>query len=33
MEIVRDSAGVLQANTDETGFAFQLSTNLATARA
>jgi ubiquinone/menaquinone biosynthesis C-methylase UbiE len=30
--IVRDSAGVLQANTDGTGFAFQLSTNLITAR-
>ena len=32
MAIVRDSAGVLQAHTDETGFTFQLSTNLATAR-
>ena len=32
MAIVRDSAGVLDANTDESGFAFQLSTNLVTAR-
>lgn len=32
MEIVRDSAGVLEAHTDASGFAFQLSTNLATAR-
>jgi len=33
MAIVRDSAGVLEAHTDESGFAYQLSTNLATARA
>ena len=32
MAIVRDSGGVLEANTREAGFAFQLSTNLATAR-
>ena len=32
MAILRDSAPVLQANTDERGFSFQLSTNLATAR-
>ncbi|HEY9505242.1 MAG TPA: methyltransferase domain-containing protein [Gemmatimonadales bacterium] len=30
--IVRDSAGILEANTDETGFTFQLGTNLTTAR-
>jgi hypothetical protein len=33
MAIVRDSAGVLEAHTDESGFAYQLSINLATARA
>ena len=32
MAIVRDSAGVLEAHTDTSGFTFQLSTNLATAR-
>jgi hypothetical protein len=30
--IVRDSAGVLEARPDETGFTFQLCTNLVTAR-
>ena len=30
--ILRDSAAVLEAHTDETGFAFQLSAGVATAR-